>query len=64
MRQLIDKLKIEHALELICQQGCPTVRETIREIECGALSEPMKKLNTEECARLLVDLKSVMKTYL
>jgi hypothetical protein len=63
MKQPIDKLKVDLALELVCQLGCLTVHEIIIEIERGVLPEPAKTLSEEECKCLLVELKQVMQTY-
>ncbi len=63
MSQPIDRLKVDQALERVCQLGCVTVNEIIKEIERGVLPGPAKKLNTEEREWLLLELKTVMQTY-
>ncbi len=62
-KQRVDKLKVDSALEQVCQLGCLTVREIIKEIERGVLPEPAKVLNTAECVCLLIELRAVMQTY-
>ena len=63
MSQRVDRLKVDHALELVCQLGCVTVDEIIKEIDRGVLPEPAINLNAKECECLLLELKAVMQTY-
>ena len=63
MSRMVDSLKVDHALEMVCQLGCLTVHEIIKEIERGILPEPAKTLNAKECECLLLELKAVMQTY-
>ena len=59
----IDGLKVDQVLELVCQQGCVSVKETINRLERGKFPETVQHLSTEECERLLDELKTVMHTY-
>jgi hypothetical protein len=63
MSQIVDSLKIDQAVEMVCELGCVTVLEIIKEIERGVLPEPAKILNAKECECLLLELKAVMQTY-
>ncbi len=63
MSSLIDKQKVDQALELVCEFGCVTVHEVIQEIEQGVLPEPARDLNTQERKCLLKELKAIMRTY-
>jgi hypothetical protein len=63
MSQPINLLKVEYALEMVCQLGCATVEEIMKEIERGILPDPAKNLNAKECEYLLFELKTIMQTY-
>ncbi len=63
MNQTMDRVKVDQALEMVCDRGCETVNEIIKEIEQGVLAGPARTLNTEECEVLLLELKAVMQTY-
>ncbi|MCP4011106.1 MAG: hypothetical protein GY726_16520 [Proteobacteria bacterium] len=63
MNQIIDRAKVDQALEMVCDRGCITVKEIIKEIEQGALPGPARKLNTGEYEIFLLELRAVMQTY-
>ena len=59
----IDTEKVDHALELICQNGCGRVWEIIEGIEQGELPTSASELNAAEQALLLEELTAVMRAY-
>ncbi len=63
MNQTMDRVKVDQALEMVCDRGCVTVNEIIKEIEQGVLPGPARNLNTEECEVFLLELRAVMQTY-
>lgn len=59
----IDRTRVDHVLEDLCQSGCGRVREIIQEIEQGELPESVAQLNTDEQVLLLEELAAVMHAY-
>ena len=59
----IDQVKVEHALEEVCQSGCGRVRELIDEIRQGNWPQNALQLNSDERKLFLQELESVMKAY-
>ena len=63
MNQTIDKVKVDQALEMVCELGCETVNEITIEIERGVVSEAAQMLNQEEYKCFVNELKLVMQAY-
>ncbi len=53
----------DHYIDLICQQGCDSVREVISTLEQGRDVDYLPRLEGEERQQLLVELKAVMAVY-
>ena len=59
----IDRTRVDHVLEELCQAGCGRVREIIEEIEQGEIPACANQLNATEQALLLEELRTVMNAY-
>ena len=59
-----DKYQNIEILESICSQGCRHVNSVIKQIESGEITEYTRQLSSDECQRLLLELKSIMDVYL
>lgn len=59
----IDSSKLFHYLDTLCNRGCSTVREIIRQLETGNRLSELSELNAKERQHLLLELKSIMAVY-
>ncbi len=57
------KLSPDSVIEMLCQQGCKSVREAIDQFEHGDRPQGAETLSAEECHAVLVELKSIMAVY-
>ncbi|MDP1681154.1 MAG: hypothetical protein Q8L39_05200 [Burkholderiales bacterium] len=59
----MSQLKIEHAVTLICDQGCVRIRVLIQTLETGSAIQETTELNEAERQAVLAELKSIMAIY-
>lgn len=59
----MNNLRVEHCIELLCNQGCQSVWHSIEVIESGEKLSAMDGLSGEECRQVLEELKSIMAVY-
>lgn len=55
--------KIDQLMEQLCNKGCRSVSRIIDAMEQGGLPEEAENLDTKERQALLLELKTIMKTY-
>ncbi len=55
--------KIGLCVEVICNQGCQSVRDDIARLEQGNKVPETEALSAEECKQVLVELKNIMAVY-
>lgn len=59
----MDPRKIEHAVNLICDQGCIRIRVLIQLLETGAAISETQELSPAENRAVLQEIKSIMAIY-
>jgi hypothetical protein len=59
----MDSDKVNHCIEALCLNGCDAVRATISSLETGLPVSATRDLDTEECAAVLRELKTIMAVY-
>ncbi|HDP89176.1 MAG TPA: hypothetical protein ENN42_04360 [Thioalkalivibrio sp.] len=57
------KLSPDTVVEMLCQQGCKSVRRAIESIEQGTLPQGTESLSRDECCTVLAELKAIMAVY-
>jgi len=60
---MVDNLKVERAVESLCQNGCAAVSATITAMELDIDSVPLNDLAEAERKMVLEELKSIMSVY-
>ena len=59
----MDSDKVNHCIETLCLNGCDAVRATITSLETGLPVEATRHLDADECAAVLLELKTIMAVY-
>lgn len=59
----MNSRRVEHCIETLCNEGCQNVWQSIETIESGQLLSVMDGLTTEECRKVLEELKNIMAVY-
>ncbi|MCB1875923.1 MAG: hypothetical protein KDH88_08115 [Chromatiales bacterium] len=59
----MDQMKLDAALELLCQRGCREVNLLIRDLESGKRPPELDTLDRIETQALLEELRDVMAVY-
>ena len=55
--------KIELCVEILCVQGCGSVRTTISRLESGEVLPETEDLTNDELSKVIKELKSIMAVY-
>ena len=55
--------KIEKCVEVLCEQGCGSVRSTIDKLVSGEVLPETKGLSQDELSKVIKELKSIMAVY-
>lgn len=58
-----ESMTSSQCIEMICKQGCTSVREVINRLEDGQLVDELKHLETKEQDHVLHELKTIMSVY-
>ncbi len=60
---MVDRLKVEHCVESLCQDGCAAVNATINALEKDLDSIALPGLQYADKAQVLKELQDIMSIY-